>query len=177
VAVNPLEVYDRYDKQWSDIGLHLAWLRELAHGTVVEIGVREGISTAALLLGAAHQGGHVYSVDIEDCSQLYQDHSCWTFIKGHSGKDQERIFDELGRRDDRFSIDLLFIDGDHTFDGVMSDLTTYGPWAKVIAVHDVDSGFLGVWEAFISYFRSPHSGRFKSMEVRNASNGMGVLRR
>lgn len=178
--MKPLEVYDKYSREWSDISLHLPWLRDNAHGTVLEIGVREGISTAALLLGVAHWGGHVYSVDIEDRSELYSDNPdyahMWTFIQADS-KDWKRVFEGIGLRDGSFSIDLLFIDGCHSYSGCISDLTTYGPWSKVIAVHDTNSEFQGVWEATIAYFRStqPTQPQFKRAEFRNESNGLGIL--
>ena len=115
--MRPLEIYDKYQNEWSDIGLHLPWLRDHAHGKVLEIGVREGISTSALLLGVAHHGGHVWSVDIDNCDLDFdQDNKAnWTFIHGRYG---QVIFREslirMGAADDSFKIDLLFLDGDHS---------------------------------------------------------------
>jgi hypothetical protein len=173
--VNPLEVYDRYQREWSDVGLHLPWLKDNAHGRVLEIGVREGISTAALLLGVRNRGGHVWSVDIDDRSALY-DAKDWSFIKANSNVDYSRIFNEMGHRDASFKIDLLFIDGDHSYAACMSDLTMYGPYADVIAVHDTNSNYLGVWEATIAYLRQNLS-KFKRAEFRNESHGLGILYR
>lgn len=174
--MNPLEVYDKYLSSWSDIGLHLPWLRENARGNVLEIGVREGISTAALLLGVGHSGGHVWSVDLEDCSHLYNDPYHWTFIQSDSGN-SDAVLEKMGLRDDSFKIDLLLVDGNHTYTGCMADLAAYAPWAKVIAIHDTNSKFIGVWEAMIAYFRSPHNGGFSKAEFRTQSNGLGVLYR
>jgi cephalosporin hydroxylase len=55
------------------------------------------------------------------------------------------------------TLDLLFLDGDHTSDGVRRDFETYGSLVKaggVIAVHDID-GDGGV----ASFWRSQRDGR------------------
>lgn len=161
-------------KGWSDIGAHLEWLRTHAKGHVLEIGVRDGFSTSAILAGLTKKGGHLYSVDIEDCSGLYQDPR-WTFIQGNSQTESERILDATGMRSNNHWIDLLLVDADHTFHGCLADLTNYGKYAKVIAVHDTNSEYLGVWHAVTEYFRSSWAGPFHHAEFRNASNGLGVL--
>ena len=43
-------------KGWSDLGPHLEWLRAAAEGKVLEIGVRDGYSTSAILTGLAGAG-------------------------------------------------------------------------------------------------------------------------
>lgn len=173
--MTPLEAYAKYESEYSDLAVHLPFLRQNAHGRVLEIGVRDGISTAALLVGVAKHGGHVYSVDIEDCSKLYSSDPRWTFIQADSGRDHARIFERMGKEDNNFRIDLLFLDGDHSYDGCMSDLTTFGPWANIIAVHDTHSAYSGVWESVISYYRSAFNGPFRRAEFTTASHGLGVL--
>ena len=54
-------------------------------------------------------------------------------------------------------IDLLFVDGGHTFDIAFSDLIKIGLHAKVIAVHDYENRYwLGVKEA-VTRFREEHA--------------------
>lgn len=174
--MTPLETYEKYEREFSDLAEHLHFFRQNAKGTVMEIGVREGVSTSALLVGVGENGGHVYSVDLDDYASLYDDPN-WTFIQGDSGKDHEEILRRMGRQDNNFRIDLLFIDGDHSYDACMRDLTTYGPWANIIAVHDTASAWMGVWESVISYYRSHYNGPFRRAEFLTASHGLGVLYR
>jgi predicted O-methyltransferase YrrM len=115
----------------TDVHDHLPRFKEAAEGNILEIGVRHGASTCAFLAGVEENGGHVYSVDIEDCSQLFSGHPQWTFIQGDS-KDKTL----KGVLPDH--IDVLYIDGDHSYEGVMSDLLCYVPMAHFIMVHDAN---------------------------------------
>lgn len=174
--MNPVEVYEVYQSEPSDLADHLPFLKACARGTVMEIGVREGVSTAALLSGVCENGGHLFSIDIDDYSRLYQD-GHWTFIQGNTITEAERILERTGKMSNRHWIDFLFIDGDHTYSGCLSDLTNFGKYAKVIAVHDTASEWLGVWQATIEYFRSPWAGPFATATFFTGSNGLGVLYR
>jgi hypothetical protein len=115
----------------TDIHDHLPRLRAAARGNVLEIGVRFGASTSALLSGVEKHGGHVYSVDIEDCL-IFLGHPQWTFIWGDS-KEAELVKERIPA-----SIDLLFVDGDHSYEGAFSDLINFGPMAKITMVHDAN---------------------------------------
>lgn len=162
-------------KGWSDLGEHLEWLRRHPRPKMLEIGVRNGFSTSAILTGLAGKG-QLWSVDKDPCGHLFTDPN-WTFIQANSQTESERILDSTGMRSNEHWIDLLFIDGDHTFQGCLADLTNYGKYAKVIAIHDTNSEYLGVWQAVIEYFRSPWAGPFHHAEFLNTSNGLGVLYR
>jgi len=103
--------------------------------TIVEIGVRGGVSTNAFLLGIrdrGHKNARLFSIDIADCSGVVQDESLknnWTFIQNDSKTlDWNR------------EIDILLIDGDHSYDGVKADYEKYEPFVKdggLILLHDV----------------------------------------
>lgn len=132
-----------------DIDMHADFLTEVAKGDILEIGVRTGISTAAFLRGLEKNGGHLYSLDTNsDCGKVFAGHPQWTFIHGDS-----RDASVIGRMLCPF--DILFIDGDHTYEGVKADLANYAPLVKSggrIILHDVCSGYdPGVRQAFDEY--------------------------
>lgn len=124
--------YEYHLKNWSDIQDHLPRLYASAKGNCMEIGVRSGCSTSALLAGIEERGGHLYSVDINDCP-IFSGHPNWTFYRADSIKD-EAIKALLGN-----DYDVLFVDGDHSYEGALSDLKAFGPKAKRIFVHDTDA--------------------------------------
>lgn len=122
----------RHEYGITDVHDHLPFFRKQAHGNILEIGVRHGASTSAFLSGVEDNGGHVYSVDTEDCS-LFAGHPQWTFLHLNSVKDAIRIKELVPN-----VLDLLFVDGDHSYDSVFSDLCNYGPRAKQIFAHDTE---------------------------------------
>lgn len=117
---------------WSDIQGHLPRLYEAARGECLEIGVRAGMSTSALLAGIEERGGHLTSVDINDCP-VFAGHPSWSFIRANSVGDAD-IKQLLAKE-----YEILFVDGDHSYEGALSDLTAFGPKAKRIFVHDTDA--------------------------------------
>ena len=163
--------FDRYRSALttpSDMQGHVQRLYELAAGNVMEIGVRDGISTSALLYGVENHGGFLWSVDIEDCSRHFPDHPQWRFIKAHSKTDSDYIFLRIPPR-----LDLLLVDGDHSYQSCMSDLLTYGPRSRVIAVHDT---FTPLWPdvklAVDDYFKQ---SQHKKVTFWKECYGMAVL--
>lgn len=148
---------------FTDIHHHLPRLRAAAHGNILEIGVRFGISTAALLLGVEERGGHVYSVDMGNC-EVFQ-HPQWTFIRGDSVSDYRKIKQWLP---DRF--DLAFIDGDHSYLSVLSDLNNYGRRSRVVMLHDAKHPDVS---AAINDFKA--ASRYQLLELYEDSHGLAVL--
>jgi predicted O-methyltransferase YrrM len=158
--------YDHNLQNWSDIQGHLPLLFEAAHGFCLEIGTRSGCSTSALLAGIEEHGGHLWSVDINDC-QVFKGHPNWTFIQADSSKNAPDIKNVLPE-----SLDVLFVDGDHTYEVALRDLYNFGPMAKRIFVHDVDAeNYPGVRKAVEEYATKEsrnvtwHSGSFGMAEL------------
>jgi predicted O-methyltransferase YrrM len=156
-----------------DIRGHLPTLRAEARGNVLEIGVRGGASTSAFILGVQDHSGHVYSIDINAAcgTDLFCDcDSEWTFIHGHSLHDAGRILRSIP-----ICLDVLFIDGDHSYAAVNSDLATYGPRVKrggVILLHDYELPGAGVHKAVLEYA----ARKSCRLEVWPGWYGLGALR-
>jgi len=167
----------------SDIGLHLPYLHQRAKDAKValELGVRNGCSTAALLCGLEDSDGHLWSVDVDPPAPPangWVDDPRWTFIHGDDMGAEiiEQTPDE---------IDLLFIDSSHRYTHTLAELQTYGPRVQVggvillhdtelevapLSVQDEDKGF-PVRRAIQDWCRS----RFLTPEWREGCYGLGVI--
>lgn len=99
----------------------------------VEIGVRGGMSTSALLAGIEKHGGHLWSFDINDCP-VFRGHPQWTFTQIDTVKQPKEALDCAP-----IFIKVAFIDGDHSYEGALSDIETFGSRAEIIFVHDTDA--------------------------------------
>ena len=165
------DAYRYWLEHWSDVQTHLPVLYEAARGNVLELGVRAGVSTCALLAGVADHGGHVWSVDINDCRPAIGPHPDWTFIQADSC-DEATIRPNLPG-----PLDCLFIDTEHTEDRTIRELRTWGDHVRrggIILLHDTDdmSTYPGVRRAIEQYSRE--TGR--TPEYREGSYGLGVIR-
>lgn len=140
------QAYIHHLAQPSDIRHHLPLLRAEARGLVVELGTRSGVSTAALLAGVEGRGGHVVSVDLDDCSALFRGHPQWSFLQGSSI--DERTRDTILSAHNT-PLQVLLMDTLHTYEHVQQeaaiwfDAVTLG---GVILVHDTET-FPGVRRA------------------------------
>lgn len=164
----------------SDIGAHLVRLYNFTvkipvkEKVIVELGVRYGYSTTALLAAVNDSGGHLYSVDINACpgvQDLYEKESNWTFILG----DDMEVVKGWSK-----PIDHLFIDTSHIFDHALNELREWGKWVKregIITLHDLYCGGekTGVFEAIVQYMKE-NTGKY-SFTVFENSYGLGLLRR
>ena len=152
MSLNPQTVYDVYRKDVAhDMHPFSPFLRQNARGNILEIGVRAGVSTAALLLGLEKNGGHLWSVDkTEKCGELYAGHPQWTFIwsdsvdfpqvsRGFAPLISEYI-NSSPFRPCATDFDIVLLDGAHHRMGIRSDLLNYGALVKkggILLAHDI----------------------------------------
>jgi predicted O-methyltransferase YrrM len=166
--VTPGEAFQENSRVWTDMQGHMFFLHERAKGNVMEIGVRGGASTSALLAGVEAHGGHLWSVDVNPCRIF--DHPQWTFTQADSITQKDELLKIVPEH-----LDVLFVDGDHSYEGCLSDLQTYGPRADLILIHDClcPDTFPGVRKASEEYAASMGV----PLVVRDGSYGMGVIQK
>lgn len=122
----------------------LSLLRSRPPRRICEIGSARG-GALFLFSQIAAADAAILSVDI-----AYNRPRCWAHRRlGHEsqkitcmGADSHssRTLAEVRRWLGNDKIDFLFIDGDHSFDGVSSDYSMYSPWVRpggIIAFHDI----------------------------------------
>ena len=163
-------IYQQHSMTPSDIQHHLGLLFSLARGNVLELGTRSGVSTAALLAGVERAGGHVYSIDIEDCSHVAAGHPQWTFVQGDS-----RNPDLAASKTGGEPFDLILIDTYHAYENARDELALWGPHLApggTIAMHDPET-FPGVRRAAQEFA----DVRGWPITIVLPCNGMAVIRR
>jgi cephalosporin hydroxylase len=139
-AVRIRTAYEEWRQQWTDLGAHLPRLYDFttayAEPIVIELGVRDGVSTMAFLRGVSEVGGHVHSADTRhpQVPIWLADTGLWTF---HVGDDLSvPILDALPER-----ADIVFIDTSHYYDHTLAELRTYVPRVKrggLVLCHDTE---------------------------------------
>lgn len=117
------------------------------------------------LLGADYIGIDVNKVDGDD------------YILGDSNK-AETVKVLMARLGDR-KIDLLFIDGNHTYEGVKKDWELYSPLtSSIVAIHDILWEELGVkrfWAELCNMKHQVIEFKCPQRENRNKDDGLGVV--
>ena len=113
--------------------------------SVVEIGSYLGASTCFLAAGVSSRQGKVYAVDTwTNIAMTEGPRDTFADFLRHTKSFEESIVvmrgmsEEVGKGFPR-CIDLLFIDGDHSYEGVCSDIRTWLPKVKnggVLMFHD-----------------------------------------
>jgi predicted O-methyltransferase YrrM len=131
-----IDLYRERNECPSDIQAHLPRLYSevlrIPNATVVELGVRSGFSTVALLAAVEQVEGHLWSVDIgwPTLPAEVGVHPRFTFILGNDLEVADRLPDR---------IDVLFVDTSHTYDQTLAELDLYMPRVTGVALfHDTE---------------------------------------
>ena len=98
---------------------------------ILELGVREGISTKQFLEVCKKNNGNLISVDIEDCGKVSND-SNWIFI--HSRDDNFELIDKNIKKD----LDLIYIDSYHEPTHVEKVFYHYFDFLKIDGICVID---------------------------------------
>jgi GT2 family glycosyltransferase/predicted O-methyltransferase YrrM len=173
----------------SDINEHLELLYRIVAETnaqkIVELGVRGGNSTCALVIGAAETGGHVTSVDHGKGAAYSGEEPTWDSLAQASVVINDKLdlsgYWMLVVRDDlEFAreyddeIDVLMIDTSHSYEQTRKELEAWG--SKVvtggfIVIHDTVSfpeQNKAIWE-----FMDEH--QFSDYVEHKNCNGLGII--
>lgn len=140
---------------------------------VLEIGVREGFSTRALLLALRIINGHLDSIDIVNCVTAFKNveklglSGYWTFILGNST--------DLGKTWAR-EVDMLFLDAGHLYEETVLELELFAPWVRYeILLHDTKA-FPSVRKAIDTFLEERTEWIYTELDTPNP-HGMGQLKR
>lgn len=121
------ELYERLCRQSSDIYEHLPTMHALALSinaqTIIELGVRTGVSSAAWLSALERTGGHLWSVDVALAPRFVSGHRQCTFLQGDDLAPV--VTDQLP-----LDVDIVFIDTDHRYELTVDEIAVYAPRVK-----------------------------------------------
>ena len=124
-------------------------LPDIIKPQILEFGVREGISTNKLLNFCKKSKGNLFSVDIDDCSNVSNDKN-WNFIKCRDD-DFEFLENKIPKK-----FDLILIDSFHNANHVKKILYHYYKKLKV-------GGFLFIDDiCWLPYVKNNYRNHFNS---------------
>jgi predicted O-methyltransferase YrrM len=116
--------------------------------------------------------GDTYGSRLERCINSYAAKSqTLNLVKGdsHAPTVQAEVNEAVGGR----GLDLLFIDGDHSLDGVSQDFADYGPLVRLgglIVVHDTIRNPLNP-ACEVHRFWNDHKADFRSTQIEDVGSG------
>ena len=106
-------------------------VKDFKNINILELGVREGISTKKFLEICNQNNGKLVSIDIDDCSKVSNDKR-WTFI--HSSDDNFEIVD----KEINSKLDLIYIDSYHELNHVEKVFNHYYNYLKIGGICVID---------------------------------------
>ena len=131
------KLYAERVQNWSDIQGHLEFMHDLVVAedakTVLELGVRDGNSTAALIAAVDKTDGHLWSVDVNPIPEVpaWVTSGRWTTLLGD---DLTVVYSyNLPQQ-----FDIVFIDTLHWFHHTLAELRLYAPKTNIVLLHDTE---------------------------------------
>jgi len=181
-----LEGFPELEKSaWKGLeGIGYQIVRHYRPKVIVELGTHMGLSALAmgLALRDLNQGGRLFAIDSwegDPQAGLYDDQVYRTFL----GRSEQlglgsiivplKMYFDQARDQVATPIDLLHIDGLHTWDAVNHDLETYGPLVRpggLILFHDVNTHFEDLRRFWAGVSQTHESHTIPH------SNGLGIIR-
>ncbi len=106
---------------------------------IINIGSAVGTSASAIMRGVQHLDNvQLVSIDIEDCPQELE------MLKARDLYHEDRFFQVqadsvASAREIDYELDMVFVDGSHSYEGTLADLEAYAPLLKsggLMVCHD-----------------------------------------
>ena len=106
---------------------------------IINIGSAVGTSSSAIMRGVQHLDNvTVISIDVEDCPQELD------MLKARHLYDENRFFQVqadsvMAAKEIDYELDMVFVDGSHSYKGTLADLEAYAPLLKpggLMVCHD-----------------------------------------
>jgi predicted O-methyltransferase YrrM len=174
----------RWPQYQGEIDPFIALLQSEGVASYLEIGCRYGDTLHAVGM-ALPEGSRVVAVDLPGGLTGFDDSA--TYLQRAvddlraNGYDANVFFGDSHQASMQALVrslapfDALFIDGDHTDEGVAADWKTYGPMARIVAFHDIAGH--NKWARNIRplYHRAREGRRWQDFIVNNRNRGIGVL--
>ncbi len=165
-------------------------IHTMNHPTVVELGVDQGVSNIVMQAACNETDGHLYSIDIRDCSAVASSPVC-TFIQSDD-RDIGSILKQAPSI--REGIDLMYIDSMHTYEHVLKlidawlkyvkeggylvfddvDNTAYKP-GRIVPNRDAARMVAGVTKAVTEFFYANEDELL--LELHLGHTGQGIMRK
>ena len=145
--------------------------------TLLELGVRSGVSTRAFLLGCKVTGGHLWSVDISEIRVPNINFGDDWALSGHWTYTQHT--DDLDYKWDK-PIDLLFIDTSHTYEQTLAELNKFTPYVKfdgTVLLHDTLLDHINEWGVLRAVETFLRDNPYWDYYETGVEGGLGVLTR
>jgi hypothetical protein len=132
-------IAEKYLKENSHLRIMTDFLNNIENPKVLELGVERGSSTKAFLWYLEKKNGKLFSVDINDCSNVVNSKN-WKFIQSNDLNHNYILenFDEIKKN----GIDLIYIDSYHENHHVLKLLNIWFKYLKkegAIFIDDIDS--------------------------------------
>lgn len=157
----------------------LLYVNKIKPSFIIEIGTERGGSLQAWndVLG---KNGYLIGIDLSDTVRWdkFKKSCSLKFIEGDSSSEKtiNEVYDYMNKHHHCPShVDFLFLDGDHTYEGVKKDFEAYKGLVRkngLIAFHDINisiSGLDGVTKLWFELRK-----QYKNKTIHSRVNGIGI---
>ncbi len=142
---------DKNIKSYAEIGVFAGWTCYLMNNMLKKMN-KEFQKTYAIDIGTKMTFRGL---------REYQQHNDLTYLNAYSTDVPD------------LNVDLCFIDGDHSYEGVLSDYNHFKNSSKIIAFHDINRKDFGVGKLF-NEIKNNHTNHLMIVDNKNAP-GIGIV--